>query len=99
METAQHHPIERLTGEFVLMLIATALLTLCARVVVPFDLNPMLSQALMILCVVFCIGAVCGCLVVVAYLLEGRLGLPAFAVSFQWRARPALASILESVSR
>ncbi|WP_026758437.1 biotin transporter BioY [Sediminimonas qiaohouensis] len=79
METTQRRPIARSTREFSIILIGTILLTLSAKVAVPFYPVPMSTQTLVVLSLGLFLGPVRSGLVVTAYLLEGLLGLPVFA--------------------
>ena len=79
LESTQRQPIASLSREFATILIGTILLTLSAKIVVPFYPVPMSTQTLVVLGLGLFLGPVRGSLVVVAYLLEGLFGLPVFA--------------------
>ena len=79
LQTIQRQPIARLTREFSIILIGTILLTLSAKIVVPFYPVPMSTQTLVVLGLGLFLGPVRSSLVVVVYLLEGLFGLPVFA--------------------
>ena len=79
LESTQRQPFARLTREISIILIGTILLTLSAKIVVPFYPVPMSAQSLVVLSLGLFWGPVRGSLVVVIYLLEGALGLPVFA--------------------
>jgi len=79
MDTTQRQSVARLTREFSMILIGTVLLTLSAKIVVPFYPVPMSTQTLVVLSLGLFLGPVRSSLVVIAYLLEGALGLPVFA--------------------
>lgn len=63
----------------VLVLSGTALLTLSAKVNVPFPYVPMTMQTLVVAMIGVLYGARLGMATVLAYLAEGALGLPVFA--------------------
>ncbi|KAA8605922.1 acetyl-CoA carboxylase [Salipiger aestuarii] len=79
METTRRQPVARLSREFFVILIGTALLTLSAKVAVPFYPVPMSTQTLVVLSLGLFLGPVRSGLVVTAYLLQGMFGLPVFA--------------------
>ncbi|PSC04694.1 biotin transporter BioY [Alsobacter soli] len=62
-----------------LALVGTALLTLSAKIKVPFYPVPMTMQTLVVLVLGAAYGSRLAAATVVAYLLEGALGLPVFA--------------------
>jgi biotin transport system substrate-specific component len=68
-----------LPREVSIILIGTLLLTLSAKVAVPFYPVPMSTQTLVVLSLGLFLGPIRSGLVVAAYLLEGLLGLPVFA--------------------
>jgi biotin transport system substrate-specific component len=63
----------------ILVLLGTGLLTLSAKVQVPFYPVPMTLQTLVVLLLGLAYGSVLGAATVLAYLAEGALGLPVFA--------------------
>jgi len=65
--------------KFVLVFIGTLLLTLSAKIQVPFYPVPMTMQTFVILVIAMTFGWKLGSLTVLFYLLEGVLGLPVFA--------------------
>jgi len=75
----QRQSAARLTREISIILVGTILLTLSAKIVVPFYPVPMSTQTLVVLALGLFLGPVRSSLVVVAYLLEGLFGLPVFA--------------------
>ncbi|GLT12487.1 MULTISPECIES: biotin transporter BioY [Rhodobacterales] len=79
LEATQRQPFARLTREISIILIGTILLTLSAKIAVPFYPVPMSTQTLVVLGLGLFLGPVRSSLVVVAYLLEGLFGLPVFA--------------------
>jgi biotin transport system substrate-specific component len=68
-----------LLGKAALVLAATALLTLSAKVQVPFYPVPMTMQTLVVLLIGATFGWRLGSLAILAYLAEGAMGLPVFA--------------------
>ena len=62
-----------------LTLIGSGLLTLSARIAVPFVPVPLTLQTLAVLLIGACFGARLGTATVLLYLLEGAIGLPVFA--------------------
>ena len=79
LEATQRQPVARLTREISIILIGTILLTLSAKIAVPFYPVPMSTQTLVVLGLGLFLGPVRSSLVVAAYLLEGLFGLPVFA--------------------
>ncbi len=79
IETIQPQPIARLARELSIILIGTILLTLSAKMVVPFYPVPMSIQSLVVLSLGLFLGPVRGTFIVGVYLLEGLAGLPVFA--------------------
>ncbi len=75
--------VPRATSDFVgaaiLVVAGSLLLTLSAKVQVPFYPVPMTMQSLVVLCLGATLGARLGAAAVGLYLLEGALGLPVFA--------------------
>jgi biotin transport system substrate-specific component len=63
----------------ILVLLGTGLLTLSAKIQVPFYPVPMTLQTLVVLLLGLAYGSVLGAATVLAYLAEGALGLPVFA--------------------
>lgn len=61
------------------VLVGSLLLTVSAKLSIPFFPVPMTLQTLVVLCLGMVLGPVLGALSVVAYLLEGAMGLPVFA--------------------
>ncbi len=70
---------QNLVGAAGLALAGTVLLTISAKVQVPFYPVPMTMQSLVVLCLGAALGARLGAATVGLYLLEGALGLPVFA--------------------
>jgi biotin transport system substrate-specific component len=63
----------------VLMVLGTALLTVSAKIQVPFPYVPMTMQTLVVLVIGAAYGSRLGAATVALYLAEGALGLPVFA--------------------
>jgi len=63
----------------ILVVVGTALLTLSAKIQVPFYPVPMTLQTLVVLLLGLAYGSALGAATVVAYLAEGAFGLPVFA--------------------
>src|SRR6478752_6946875 len=63
----------------ILIALGTALLTLSAKVYLPLPYVPMTLQTLAVLVIGAAYGARLGAATVVAYLVEGAMGLPVFA--------------------
>lgn len=75
-------PMESLHGALrvgLLALLGTALLTLSAKLQVPFHPVPMTLQTLVVLVIGMAFGARLGAATVLLYLAEGAVGLPVFA--------------------
>jgi biotin transport system substrate-specific component len=74
-------PAERggLARDFALVIAGTLLLTLSAKIQVPFWPVPMTMQSFVVLCLGATLGARLGALTVLLYLAEGAAGLPVFA--------------------
>jgi biotin transport system substrate-specific component len=70
---------DSLTQKLVLILIGTLLITLSAKIQVPFYPVPMTMQTFVILMIGMTFGWKMGGLTVLFYLIEGALGLPVFA--------------------
>ena len=68
-----------LTQKLVLILIGTLLITLSAKIQIPFYPVPMTMQTFVILMIGMTFGWKMGGLTVFFYLIEGALGLPVFA--------------------
>jgi biotin transport system substrate-specific component len=62
-----------------IVIVGTLLLTVSAKVQVPFWPVPMTMQTFVVLCLGAALGSRLGTLTVAAYLLEGAIGLPVFA--------------------
>lgn len=63
----------------ILVVVGTALLTLSAKIQVPFYPVPMTLQTLVVLLLGLAYGSALGAVTVLAYLAEGAFGLPVFA--------------------
>ena len=63
----------------IVVLLATAVLALSARIQIPFYPVPMTMQTFAVLMVGACLGARLGAAALVVYLAQGALGLPVFA--------------------
>ena len=70
---------DSLLRKFVLVLAGTALLTLSAKVQVPFYPVPMTMQTFVVLVISMAFGWRLGAATVLLYLVEGAFGLPVFA--------------------
>jgi biotin transport system substrate-specific component len=68
-----------ITRSIILVLLGSALLTISAKVQVPFYPVPMTLQPLVVLLIGATLGARLGVLSVLLYLAEGLVGLPVFA--------------------
>ena len=79
IQSIQRQPVARLARELSIILIGTILLTISAKIVVPFYPVPMSIQSLVVLGLGLFLGPVRGALIVGVYLLEGLAGLPVFA--------------------
>jgi len=73
LETTQSQTLAKLTQEISIILVGTILLTLSAKIVVPFYPVPMSTQTLVVLGLGLFLGPVRSSLVVVTYLFEGLL--------------------------
>jgi len=75
---------KRLAGfyDVTLIIAGSLLIGLCAhiKVLLPFSPVPVTGQTFAVLMIAALLGARRGCLVVLAYLIEGSAGLPVFAV-------------------
>ncbi|MBL6429869.1 MAG: biotin transporter BioY [Maritimibacter sp.] len=89
LETTQSQTLAKLTQEISIILVGTILLTLSAKIVVPFYPVPMSTQTLVVLGLGLFLGPVRSSLVVVTYFFEGLLGLPVFAGTPPALAGPA----------
>ena len=99
LETTQSQPVARLTREISIILVGTILLTLSAKIMVPFYPVPMSTQTLVVLGLGLFLGPVRSSLVVVAYLFEGLLGLPVFAGTPPAPARAARSRTATTLDR
>lgn len=72
-------PASAIVRTVLLALVGTALLTLSAKVKVPFYPVPMTMQTFVVLVIGAAYGWRLGSLTILAYLAEGALGLPVFA--------------------
>jgi biotin transport system substrate-specific component len=74
-------PAERLgwARDAALAIVGTLLLTVSAKIQVPFWPVPMTMQSFVVLCLGAALGARLGALTVLLYLAEGAAGLPVFA--------------------
>ena len=69
----------RLVAQIVLVLAGTALLALAAKITVPFWPVPMTLQTLAVFLIAATYGRNLAVATVIAYLVEGAIGLPVFA--------------------
>ena len=81
MEAVKKYQINKLTKIFFIAILGTILLTVSAKVKIPFYPVPMTMQTFIILLLGVCLGSKMGLAVVSLYLLEGIVGLPVFASS------------------
>jgi biotin transport system substrate-specific component len=79
----------RVTRDVILVIAGTALIAIAARIKVPFYPVPMTLQTLAIMLVAATYGFRLGTITVLAYLLEGALGLPVFTNTPPQVAGPA----------
>lgn len=77
--SVQQHPISFFTREIMILFLGSLLLTVSAKIVVPFYPVPMSAQTVVVLGLGLFLGPIRGSLVVFVYLLEGIFGLPVFA--------------------
>jgi biotin transport system substrate-specific component len=73
--------IDRTLGEAILVLAGTAILVISAKVSVPFYPVPMTLQTLAVMAIAAAYGMRLGTMTVVAYLVEGFVGLPVFTAT------------------
>jgi biotin transport system substrate-specific component len=73
------HGASRNVRAILLALLGSTLLTLSAKLQVPFHPVPMTMQTLAVLLIGLAFGAALGATTVLLYLAEGALGLPVFA--------------------
>jgi len=74
-----HARAQRMLRAFALALLGSLLLTLSAKVQIPFYPVPLTMQTLVVLLLGFAYGARLAALCMLLYLAEGALGLPVFA--------------------
>ena len=79
MEIVKSLKLNFLIKNILLALIGTALLTLSAKVKIPFYPVPMTMQTFMVMLIGFVYGWKLGVFTVLLYLIEGSLGFPVFA--------------------
>ena len=81
MEAVKKLQISKMTKIILISLVGTLLLTLSAKIKIPFYPVPMTMQTFVVLMIGITLGTKIGLLTVSLYLLEGILGLPVFANS------------------
>ena len=81
MEIVEKLQINRVIKILIISLVGTLLLTISAKVKIPFYPVPMTMQTFAVLFIGVAFGAKVGLLTVSLYLFEGMLGLPVFAGS------------------
>ena len=81
MDIVEKYQINRAIKVFLISLLGTLLLTLSAKVKIPFYPVPMTMQTLVVLFIGISFGYKIGLLTVSLYLIEGILGLPVFSNS------------------
>ncbi len=69
---------QRLVRNALVVLVGTAMLTLSAKLSVPFFPVPMTLQTLVVLCLGMLLGPRLGAFTVLVYLAQGALGMPVF---------------------
>ena len=79
MQIVNNLKLNKITKNIFLVLIGTALLTLSAKVKIPFYPVPMTMQTFMIMLIGFAYGWRLGLITVSLYLIQGSIGLPVFA--------------------
>ena len=81
MEAVKKYQINKLTKIFFIAILGTILLTVSAKVKIPFYPVPMTMQTFVVLFLGMSLGPKVGLATVALYLLEGIFGLPVFANS------------------
>ena len=81
MEAIKKYQISRISKIILLAVIGSVLLTISAKVKIPFYPVPMTMQTFMVLFIGVAFGYKIGLLTVALYLFEGIIGLPVFANS------------------
>jgi biotin transport system substrate-specific component len=78
--------------DVIVVLLGSLLLTLSAKIAIPFYPVPQTLQTLVVLCLGFALGPRLGVLTVLVYLAQGALGLPVFARAPELGIGPAYIS-------
>ena len=73
--------IQKISKSVLLVILGTIIITISAKIKIPFYPVPMTMQTFIILLLGVCLGSKMGLAVVSLYLLEGIVGLPVFANS------------------
>ena len=73
--------IQKISKSVLLVILGTIIITISAKIKIPFYPVPMTMQTFVILLLGVCLGSKMGLAVVSLYLLEGIVGLPVFANS------------------
>ena len=81
MDAVKSISLEKIIKVTLIVLLGTALLTLSAKIKIPFYPVPMTMQTFVILLIGITCGYKIGLAIVTVYLLEGLIGLPVFANS------------------
>ena len=81
MELTKNLYIQKYLKYFLVIIFGTILLTISAKIKIPFYPVPMTMQTLVVLFVGMAFGYKIGLSIVILYLLEGILGLPVFSNS------------------
>jgi biotin transport system substrate-specific component len=81
MEAIKNIQLEKIFKNLLIALIGTAVLTLSAKIKIPFYPVPMTMQTFVVLLIGITLGSRLGFLTVSLYLMEGIVGLPVFASS------------------
>ncbi len=81
MDIVKKNDVSKIAKIFLIALLGTLLLTLSAKIKIPFYPVPMTMQTFMVLFIGITLGSKVGLFTVSLYLLEGIIGLPVFANS------------------
>ena len=81
MELTKNLQIQKYIKYFLIVFVGTILLTISAKIKIPFYPVPMTMQTFVVLLVGMTFGYKIGLSIVLLYLLEGIIGLPVFSNS------------------
>ena len=81
MELTKNLQIQKYIKYFLIVFVGTILLTISAKIKIPFYPVPMTMQTFIVLSFGLCFGYKIGLATVILYLLEGMIGLPVFSNS------------------